>query len=53
VPLSATSGVSVVIPVWNGARTLAETLASVKNQTFRDFHIGLVWPLLLGGNLTP
>ena len=30
--------VSIIIPAWNGARTLAEALASVREQTFRDFQ---------------
>jgi glycosyltransferase involved in cell wall biosynthesis len=29
--------VSIIIPVWNGAHTLAETLDSVRGQTFKDF----------------
>jgi len=34
--------VSVVIPVWNAAATLAETLASVRAQVFEDWELLLV-----------
>ena len=31
--------ISVLIPVHNGADTLAETVASILNQTFADFEL--------------
>ena len=31
--------VSVIIPVFNSARTIADTIASIESQTFRDFEI--------------
>ncbi len=34
--------VSVVIPAWNAARTLPETLASVFGQTFADYEVVVV-----------
>lgn len=34
--------VSVVIPVWNGERFLRQTLASVREQTFRDWELVVV-----------
>lgn len=30
---------SIIIPCWNAAGTLAETLASVERQSFRDFEV--------------
>jgi glycosyltransferase involved in cell wall biosynthesis len=34
--------VSVVLPVFNGAATIAQTLESISNQTFRDFEVIVV-----------
>jgi glycosyltransferase involved in cell wall biosynthesis len=34
--------VSVVVPVWNGARTVARALASVFAQTYQDYEIVVV-----------
>lgn len=39
---SVTPEVSVIIPAYNAAETLAETLASVKMQTFSDWEIIVV-----------
>jgi glycosyltransferase involved in cell wall biosynthesis len=39
---SINTTVSIIIPVWNGASTLAETLGSVQKQTFRDFRTIIV-----------
>jgi len=41
-PLSASPRVSVVVPFFNLARTLSETLASLEAQTFRAFETILV-----------
>src|SRR5262249_4651515 len=34
--------VSVIIPAWNAARTILETVRSVQAQTFRDFELIVV-----------
>ena len=39
---SAAPIVSVVVPVFNGAQTISETLASVLAQTFTDFEVVVV-----------
>src|SRR5690242_20728341 len=31
--------ISVIIPVYNGERTILETIASVQQQTFSDFEL--------------
>lgn len=31
--------VSVILPVYNGEKTLATTLESLVNQTFKDFEL--------------
>lgn len=40
--MSLAPAVSVVIAAWNAATTLPETLASVANQTWRDFELIVV-----------
>jgi len=32
--------ISVVIPNYNSSRTIAKTIISLKNQSFRDFYAG-------------
>lgn len=34
--------ISIIIPVFNGAKTLGDTLNSIENQTFRDFEVIIV-----------
>ncbi len=34
--------ISVIIPVYNGAKTIRQTIESVLNQTFRDFELIIV-----------
>jgi glycosyltransferase involved in cell wall biosynthesis len=36
---SSSPAVSVVLPVYNGAKTIADTIASVLQQTFSDFEL--------------
>ena len=31
--------VSVILPIYNGEKTLARTLDSIVNQTFQDFEV--------------
>ncbi|HAA27665.1 MAG TPA: glycosyl transferase family A, partial [Cyanobacteria bacterium UBA8553] len=31
--------ISVIIPVYNGEKTIRETIESVLNQTFREFEL--------------
>ncbi len=34
--------ISIIIPVYNGAKTLIDTLKSIESQTFRDFEVIIV-----------
>lgn len=34
--------ISIIIPVYNGAKTLINTIKSIENQTFRDFEVIIV-----------
>lgn len=34
--------ISIIIPVFNGEKTLADTLKSIENQTWRDFEVIIV-----------
>lgn len=34
--------VSVCLPVWNGAKTILQTIQSILNQTFKDFELVIV-----------
>ena len=34
--------ISVILPVFNGARTFAETLESVQAQTFQNFEVIII-----------
>ena len=36
------SVISVIIPVYNGAKTIKETIESVLNQTFSDFELIII-----------
>ena len=40
--MNGTPAVSIIIPVYNAEKYLAETLQSVRAQTFQDFEIILV-----------
>jgi len=41
-PASPSPAVSVVVPAWNAAKTISETLDSVRDQTFTDFEAIIV-----------
>jgi glycosyltransferase involved in cell wall biosynthesis len=40
--VAETPTVSIVLPVWNGARYLADALQSIVEQTYRDFELIIV-----------
>jgi len=40
--MSSTPTISVILPVFNGARYIREALSSIQNQSFRDFELIIV-----------
>ena len=42
VPMSETPLVSIVVPIFNGANVVSETLESIRDQTFKNFEVIVV-----------